>query len=130
MMSATNMLSSQETEYDAMVNEDPMFTILDHEFDVDELVDIANHGMSAGVSGFIYTRDNVKHFDDNDDEIEEYLSDWYHDNMGEDNYISAIASNGPFSVGSIDELKNRMVWMYVELKAHDILCEIKHPDFA
>jgi hypothetical protein len=22
-----------------------------------------------------------------------------------------------------------MVWTYVELKAHDILCEIKHPDF-
>ena len=105
------------------------FTILDREFDVDELVDIANHGMSAGVSGFIYTRDNVEHFDDNDDVIEEYLSDWYHDNMGENNYIGAIASDGTFSVGSIDELKNRMVWMYVELKAHDILCEIEHPDF-
>ena len=100
-----------------------MFTILDVEFDTDELKDIVMHGMSAGVSGFIYTRDNVKHFDDNDDEIEEYLSDWYHDNMGENNYIGAIASDGTFSVGSIDELKNRMVWMYVELKAYDLLNE-------
>ena len=129
MMTATNMMSSQETDYDAMVNEEPVFTILDHEFETDELVDIANHGMAQGVSGFIYTRDNVKHFDDNEDEIEEYLSDWYYDNMGEDNYISAISSSGEYPVCSIDELKNRMVWMYVELKAHDILLDIKHPDF-
>ena len=129
MMTATNMISSQETDYDSMVNEEPVFTILDHEFEVDELCDIANHGMAQGVSGFIYTRDCVDKFNEFDDEIEEYLSDWYHDNMGENNYIGAISSNGTFSVGSIDELKTKMVWSYVELKAHDILCEIKHPDF-
>ena len=129
MMSATNMLSSQETDYDSMVNEEPVFTILEHEFEIDELVDIANYGMAQGVSGFIYTRDNVKHFDDNDDEIEEFLSDWYYDNMGERNYIGMIAGDGEHSVGSVDELKNRMVWSYVELKAHDILVDIKHPDF-
>jgi hypothetical protein len=92
-------------------------------FDVDQLKDIVNYGMSAGVSGFIYTKDNVAWFNENSDEIEEYLSDWYHDNMGENNYIGAIASNGTFSVGSIDELKNRMVWTYVELKAAEILLE-------
>jgi hypothetical protein len=102
------------------------YTILDVEFDVDQLKDIVMHGMSAGVSGFIYTRDNVKHFDDNEDTIEEYLSDWYHDNMGEDNYIGAIAgaeNNHSYPVASIDELKNRMVWVYVELKAFEILSE-------
>ena len=36
-----------------------MFTILDREFDIDELKDIVLYGMSAGVSGFIYTRDCV-----------------------------------------------------------------------
>ena len=84
-----------------------MFTILDREFDIDELQDIVNHGMSAGVGGFIYTRECVEKFNENDDEIEEYLSDWYHDNMGEDNYIAAIAGteNGnSYSVGSIDEI--------------------------
>ena len=100
-----------------------MHTILGREFDIDELKDIVNHGMSGGVSGFIYTRDCVDKFNENDDTIEEYLSDWYHDNMGENNYIGAIASDGTFSVGSIDELKTRMVWSYVELKAHDILLE-------
>ena len=103
-------------------------TILDVEFDADELKDIVNHGMSAGVSGFIYTKDCVDKFNEHDDEIEEFLSDWYKDNMGEDDYIGAIAGphvgQGRFSVGSIDELKNRMVWMYVELKAHAILCSV------
>ena len=101
------------------------FDILDREFDVDELKDIVTHGMSAGVGGFIYTRECVDKFNENDDEIEEYLSDWYHDNMGENNYIGAIAGdeNNSYSVGSIDELKNRMVWVYVELKAYDILSE-------
>ena len=53
------------------------WTILDVEFELDELRDIVNHGMSAGVSGFIYTKDCVDKFNEHDDEIEEYLSDWY-----------------------------------------------------
>ena len=99
-----------------------MHTILDVEFDTDELKDIVMHGMSAGVSGFIYTRDNVKHFDDNEDEIEEFLSDWYHDVMGEDNYIHVMTEGHP-EIASIDRLKEHMVWSYVELKAYDLLNE-------
>ena len=84
------------------------------------------HGMSGGVSGFIYTKDNVAWFNENEDMIEEYLSDWYSDNMGESNYIGAIAGadNHQYPVSSIDELKTRMVWSYVELKAFDILNEL------
>ena len=96
-------------------------------FDVDQLCDIANHGMSQGVSGFIYTRDNVEWFDENEDMIEEYLSDWYFDNLNERNYLAAICNDQ--EPCSIDELKTKMVWSYVELRAHDILNDIKHPDF-
>ena len=101
-----------------------MHTILDHEFDVDQLKDIVNHGMSSGVGGFIYTRECCDAFDEYEDDIETYLSDWYHDNLGENNYIGAIAEGTGFAVGSIDELKNRMVWSYVELKAYEILCSV------
>ena len=100
-----------------------MYTILDTEFEADELIDIVNHGMSAGVGGFIYTRDCVDKFNEHDDEIEEFLSDWYFDTHGERNYIGMIAGEGNHSVGSIDELKTRMVWSYVELKAFEILSE-------
>jgi hypothetical protein len=103
------------------------YTILDHEFDVDQLKDIVNHGMSSGVGGFIYTRECCDAFDEYEDDIETYLSDWYHDNMDEDNYIGAIAGGSTggsqYPVCSIDELKNRMVWAYVELKAFEILSE-------
>ncbi len=117
------MTATADRMYTIFEAQDP--TERDASFDVDQLKDIVNYGMSAGVSGFIYTKDNVAWFDENEDTIEEYLSDWYHDNMGEDNYIGAIAGadNHSYSVGSIDELKNRMVWMYVELKAFEILSE-------
>ena len=124
MLSATNMMSSMETDYDAMVNEEPVYTILDHEFEVDELVDIVNHGMSGGVSGFIYYRENVKHFDDNEDEIQDYLSDWVHDVIGGDETSFSYFAK---DVEDITQLKNNLVWAYVELKAHDILTDIKHP---
>ena len=112
--------------YHVIFEAEPGFT--DAAFTVDELKDIVNHGMSAGVPMFIYTKDNVAWFDENSDTIEEYLSDWYHDNMDVDNYIGEIAdghvASGRFPVCSIQELKERMVWTYVELKAHDILCQV------
>ena len=117
------MTATVQPYYTIFEAQDP--TERDAAFTVDELKDIVMHGMSAGVSGFIYTKDNVAWFNENEDTIEEYLSDWYKDNMGEDDYIGAIAGtdNHSYSVGSIDELKNRMVWMYVELKAFEILSE-------
>jgi hypothetical protein len=97
-----------------------MYTILDHEFDIDELKDIVNYGMSAGVSGFIYYRETTDKFDAHDDEIQEYLSDWVHDNgMGQ----SSFAYFAP-DAEDITQLKNKLVWSYVELKAHAILCSV------
>jgi hypothetical protein len=119
--------SQYSLAYDNMINTmentaTRTWTILDVEFELDELRDIVNHGMSAGVSGFIYTKDCVDKFNEHDDEIEEYLSDWYFDNLNERNYMAAICSD--VEPGSIDELKNKMVWMYVELKAHEILTQV------
>lgn len=99
-----------------------MHTILGQEFELDELREIANYGMEQGVSGFIYTKDCVDKFNEFDDEIEEYLSDYYFDTMNERNYMAAICT--AIEPGSIDELKNKMVWMYVELNAQDILTQI------
>ena len=109
---------------------DRMYTIFeaqdsnerDASFDVDTLQDIVNHGMSAGFPMFTYTRDNIQWFDENSDTIEEYLSDWYMDNMGEANYIFAMTEGHP-EIASIDALKQHMVWSYVELKAFEILSE-------
>ena len=103
------------------------FTILDREFDVDELHDIACHGMAQGVSGFIYTRENVDAFDENDDEIQDFLSDWYYDCIGGDEGSFAYFAR---ECEDIAQLKSKLVWAYVELKAQSILQSIEHPDFA
>ena len=100
------------------------YTILDREFEVDQLKDIVNNGMSAGVSGFISTRECCEAFDEHEDDIETYLSDWYYDNMGEGNYIQWIVENSRnagHDILSIDALKTQMVWAYVELNADEIL---------
>ena len=115
------MTTTVQPFYTMFVSQDP--TQRDAAFEIDELKDIVNHGMSAGVPGFISTKDNVQWFDENEDEIEEFLSDWYHDVMDEDNYIHAMTEGRP-EIASIDALKQHMVWTYVELKAHDILCSV------
>ena len=97
-----------------------MHTILDVEFDTDQLKDIVTHGMSGGVGGFIYTRECVAKFDEHDDEIQDYLSDWVYDNIGGDaTSFQYFASD----VEDISQLKNRLLWSYVELKAFDLLNE-------
>ena len=93
------------------------YTILDTEFDVDQLRDIVNHGMSAGVSGYIYYRETNAIFDEHDDVIQDYLSDWCHDNsVG----ASSFAYFAP-DCEDITQLKQKLVWSYVELKADEIL---------
>ena len=99
-----------------------MFTILDHEFDIDELRDIVNHGMSAGVSGFTYFHETVDKFDEHDDEIQDYLSDWVHDNKPGYDTEGSFAYFGR-ECEDITQLKNKLVWAYVELKASEILME-------
>ena len=92
-------------------------TIIDQEFDLDELRDIVNHGCCAGIPGFIYYSETTAAFDKHDDEIQDYLSDWCHDNgMGQ----SSFAYFAP-DAEDITQLKNKLVWSYVELKAHEIL---------
>ena len=97
------------------------WSILDHEFEIDELRDIATHCMAMGVGGFIYYHENTALFNEHDDEIQDYLSDWVHDNIGGDeSSFSYFAKD----VEDITQLKNKLVWAYVELKAHDILTQV------
>ena len=99
-----------------------MFNILSHPFDIDELRDIVTYGMSAGVSGFIYTLECADKFDEHDDEIQDFLSDWVFDNIGDDK--SSFAYFAP-DAEDIAQLKNKLVWAYVELKAQEILISME-----
>ena len=119
------MPNMTDAELIAKLDEPVMFTILGQEFDIDELRDIVNHGMSAGVSGFIYTRECVDAFDANDDVIQDFLSDWYYDCIGGDEGSFAYFAR---DIEDINQLKNKLVWAYVELKADSILQQIDDQD--
>ena len=117
------MTTTVQPFYTIFESKDP--TQRDAAFELDELRDIATHGMAQGVSGFIYTKDLVEWYDENDDEIQDYLSDWVHDNIGGD--VSSFTYFAP-ECEDIAQLKGKLVWAYVELKAHDILSSVD-PDF-
>ena len=81
---------------------------LDARFDdIEEVKDIANHGMSGGFSGFIYYGDIRRFFFEHEDDIESYIEDNY-------GYSDFINNQLPYSVNN---LINNSVWLVVEIYA-------------
>ncbi len=100
------------------------FIILDQTMDVDTLVDIVNHGMSGGVSGFIYNNELLEIFNEHEEEIMSFLNCYCDDQFGV-SVINYLSSHKDYD--DIQGLTNDLVWMYVEAKAHDELMLIEHP---
>jgi hypothetical protein len=107
------------------------FDILGHEFDMDALNDIANYGCAAGVSGFIYSSELADVFDENEDDIWNFLDEFAFD-LGEKSgiqmVIDCITRDDPFY--TMQEVKEKAVWMFVELFAVQLLQRNGHPDWA
>jgi hypothetical protein len=78
--------------------------------DADEIRDIANHGASGGVNGFIWTQDCVEFFDNHEEEIYDYLND-----------CELSMKDFATQYSTIRSLKNDMVWAVVEL-----WCQAQH----
>lgn len=84
------------------------------QFDNDELKDIAQHGCVSGVPGFTYYSDTLAFFDAHENEIEEALEAVFGST-----YLSVFAQD----VCDITQLKNAMVWCFVEMVANDAIEE-------
>jgi len=84
--------------------------------DADEIKDVANHGCSGGVSGFIYYSETEKFFDEYEDEIYDYLNDY---EMSMVDFVDTSST--------ISSVKNYMVWTVVEAwcQAQDIVNELE-----
>ena len=111
----------------------PTFTILDHEFEVNELEDIANHGMAVGVPGFIYSSELHDIYERHEDEIFEAIDVLASDcgiQSGVQMVINAITKGKSDCFYSLQSIKEKSVWMFVEMKAMDILRESNHPDWS
>ena len=108
------------------------FDILGHEFDMDALNDIATHGCAAGVPGFIYCSELADVFDKNEDDIWKFLDEHAFD-LGEKSGMqmvidSLICSGDDYYTMQI--VKERAVWMFVELFAVQLLQRNGHPDWV
>ena len=98
--------------------------VLDVELDTDQLVDIVNHGMASGVSGFIYHHELNSIYSEHEDEIMSYLNCYCEDIDGM-TAIEYLSQHNQYN--DIQGLTNDLVWMYVESKAHEILMDMEHP---
>ena len=80
---------------------------LDERFtDLDEVKDVANHGCSGGVGGFIYYNETLDFFSKHQEDIEDTLQAL----LG-DHYIEVLSRH---IVVSLSQLINKMVWVIVE----------------
>jgi len=94
-----------------------LFDALAERFDdLDELKDVANHGMASGFGGFIYYNEIRKFFFEHEDEIEDYLYDTYGDDLAE-----SMARRHT----TINELINYKVWAVVETWAFERINELE-----
>ena len=75
----------------------------------EERVDIANHGCASGcASTFIMTSDCLEFFTEHQEEIEDYLHDYFE---GQDTcYLAYFGKHS----NDIDNMKVNMVWAFVE----------------
>jgi len=91
-------------------------------YEMTEIKDIAEHGCSGGIGGFIYYHETNKFHDDHEDEIWDMLHDDAQDQGC--TTIELIAQfNGQKDVGSINQFKNLLCWYAVEREANTIINE-------
>lgn len=109
------------------------FDVLGHEFDLDQLSDIATHGMAQGVPGFIYSSDLYDIFDDHEETILNYLDEHAFD-MGEQSglhiVINAVTKRNNDAFYTMQDVKEMAVWLFVELFAVELLQRNGHPSWA
>ena len=91
-------------------------TLLSRFDDKDEVQDIVDHGIMSGYHGFIYTHELNEFFHEFEDDIENYFWELFGDN-----WISEF-SHG---ITSLDELRSKLVWGYVEMWCQDRLEELE-----
>ena len=107
------------------------FDILGHEFNMDELNDIAKHGCVAGVNGFIYSTELAEVFDKNEEDIWNYLDEQAFD-LGEKSGIQMVIDHvtRDDDFYTMQDLKESAVWMFVEMFAAQLLQRNGHPDWV
>ena len=97
------------------------YDILNRTFEYDELQDIARYGANAGVNGFIYTELydvwEVYHTI-----ITEYLEE-FASSCFDKSWEATIVDQLDCDDWTLQELKEKAIWCYLELRAQEITGE-------
>jgi hypothetical protein len=92
------------------------FNSVKESYDIDTLREIVEHGCVSGVAyDHIYYAETCQFFEDNEEEIIEYIT-----NTIGDEFIEEVWNNNP---GNITGYKNDITWTYVELVASQLVDE-------
>ena len=101
-----------------MTNCSSAFDSIKESYDLDTLREINEYGCSSGIAtNHIYYSQTVSFFDDNEEEIVEYVSDI----LGEE-YLVEVFKN---SNADLVSYKNDIVWCFIELVAGLIVDEFE-----
>ena len=93
-----------------MTNSTTAFDSIKESYDLDTLREIVEHGCQSGVANHhIYYYQTVSFYDDNEEEIVEYVSD----NLGTEYLVELFSNND----ANLRCYKNDVVWSFVELVA-------------
>ena len=87
-------------------------------YDIDTLRDIVSHGCESGVAhDHIYYADTIKFFDNNEEEVIDYVEN----TLGQEYLVEVFNNQG----ACLDMYKNAICWTYVELIAHELIDEFE-----
>ena len=85
-------------------------------YEIEDLREIVEHGCASGVAhDHIYYSETIEFFDNNEDEIIEYIADTLGGEFNEE-----LWNNNPCNITGY---KNDTVWTYVELVAAQLIAE-------
>ena len=101
-----------------MTNCTHAFDSIKDQYDLDTLRKIVEHGCSSGVAtNHIYYHQTRKFFDQNEEEIVEYVSDTL-----EEDYLVEVFKNAH---ADLTTYKNDVVWTFIELVALQLVDEFE-----
>ena len=101
-----------------MTNCTRAFDSVKESYDLDTLREIIDHGCISGVAtNHIYYNHTVSFFDDNEEEIVEYISD----NFGVEYLVELFSNND----ANLNCYKNDVVWTFVECIAQQLVDEFE-----
>lgn len=98
------------------------YTFLGEEFDYDELQDIAQYGANTGVHGFTYSSDLYDVWVNYGEDIASYLEE-FADTCFDKSWESMIIEQCDPNYWTTQELREKAIWCYLELRAQEITGE-------